>query len=68
MGRYQWYIWGLCGFGYLLDLLWAQAFGLVLSPLKQELGFAGNQTGNISVGTLADDRTPSLQSAVGRLY
>lgn len=39
MGRYQWYIWGLCGFGYLLDLLWAQAFGLVLSPLMQEMGF-----------------------------
>jgi hypothetical protein len=41
MGRYQWYIWTLCGFGYLIDLLWAQAFGLVLSPLEQELGFPG---------------------------
>jgi hypothetical protein len=49
MGRYQWYIWFLCGFGYLLDLLWAQAFGLVLSPLQQELGFASDQSGNISV-------------------
>ncbi|KAK5018084.1 major facilitator superfamily domain-containing protein [Cryomyces antarcticus] len=49
MGKYQWYIWGLCGFGYMLDLLWAQAFGLVLSPLKQELGFLGDETGNISV-------------------
>ncbi|KAL9089612.1 MAG: hypothetical protein Q9165_005644 [Trypethelium subeluteriae] len=39
MGRYQWYIWSLCGFGYMLDLLWAQAFGLVLGPLQQELGF-----------------------------
>lgn len=48
MGRYQWYIWCLCGFGYLLDLLWAQAFGLVLSPLEQELGFGNNQSGNIS--------------------
>lgn len=47
MGRYQWYIWTLCGFGYLLDLMWAQAFGLVLQPLKQELGFAENQSGNI---------------------
>lgn len=53
MGRYQWYIWFLCGFGYLLDLLWAQAFGLVLSPLEQELGFPADQSGNISVGTLA---------------
>lgn len=48
MGRYQWYIWGLCGFGYLLDLLWAHAFGLVLSPLQQELGFGNNRSGNIS--------------------
>lgn len=39
MGRYQWCIWWLCGFGYLLDLLWAQAFGLVVNPLAQELGF-----------------------------
>lgn len=31
MGRYQWAVFFLCGFGYLLDLLWAQAFGLVLA-------------------------------------
>lgn len=48
MGKYQWYIWCLCGFGYLLDLLWAQAFGLVLSPLQQELGFGNDKSGNIS--------------------
>ncbi|KAF3352408.1 Actin cytoskeleton-regulatory complex protein END3 [Verticillium dahliae VDG1] len=47
MGRYQWYIWCLCGFGYLLDLLWAQAFGLALSPLQQELGFSNSESGNI---------------------
>jgi hypothetical protein len=41
MGRYQWYIWGLCGFGYFLDLLWAQAFGLIATPLQRELGFTG---------------------------
>ncbi|KAF5007129.1 hypothetical protein FDECE_6515 [Fusarium decemcellulare] len=49
MGRYQWYIWGLCGFGYMLDLLWAQAFGLVLKPLQQEMGFGNNESGNISM-------------------
>ncbi|KAI1294012.1 MFS general substrate transporter [Xylaria venustula] len=49
MGRYQWTVWGLCGFGYLIDLLWAQAFGLALSPLQQEFGFGSGQTGNISV-------------------
>lgn len=41
MGKYQWSIWGLCGFGYFLDLLWAMAFGLVLSPMHQEFGFPG---------------------------
>ncbi|KAI1326931.1 major facilitator superfamily domain-containing protein [Xylariaceae sp. FL0255] len=49
MGRYQWYIWALCGFGYLIDLLWAQAFGLVLSPVQQEFGFGNGESGNISV-------------------
>ncbi|KAK2615530.1 hypothetical protein N8I77_002277 [Diaporthe amygdali] len=48
MGKYQWMIWGLCGFGYLLDLLWAQAFGLALKPLQQELGFGNDRSGNIS--------------------
>lgn len=48
MGRYQWYVWTLCGFGYLLDLLWAQAFSLSLSPLQQELGFGNDRSGNIS--------------------
>ncbi len=47
MGRYQWCIFALCGFGYLLDLLWAQAFGLVASPLQQELGFSDAELGNI---------------------
>ena len=47
MGRYQWMIFALCGFGYMLDLLWAQAFGLVVSPLQQELGFHDAQLGNI---------------------
>ncbi|KAL2075125.1 hypothetical protein VTL71DRAFT_67 [Oculimacula yallundae] len=45
MGRYQWYIWSLCGLGYFLDLLWAQAFGLIASPLKQELGFGAFNSG-----------------------
>lgn len=55
MGRYQIYIWFLCGFGFLIDLMWAQAFGLVLQPLEQEMGFPGDESGNISVGTLADE-------------
>ncbi|KAF1943026.1 MFS general substrate transporter [Clathrospora elynae] len=49
MGRYQWSIWALCGFGYMIDLMWAQAFGLVLSPIQQELGFGADQTGKLSI-------------------
>ncbi|KAF2993265.1 hypothetical protein E8E13_001308 [Curvularia kusanoi] len=48
MGRYQWMVWALCGLGYLIDLMWAQAFGLVLSPLQQELGFGNDETGKLS--------------------
>ena len=48
MGRYQWMVFGLCGFGYMLDLLWAQTFGLIVAPLKQELGFSEGEVGNIS--------------------
>lgn len=39
MGKYQWYIFFLCGFGYLVDLLYAQAFGLVEPAMQQEFGF-----------------------------
>ena len=44
MGRYQWWIFFLCGFGYFLDLMWAQAFGLVATPLENELGFPSMRT------------------------
>jgi hypothetical protein len=43
-GKYQWYIWSLCGLGYFIDLIWAQAFGLILGPLQQELGFPGKMS------------------------
>ncbi|KAK3933690.1 major facilitator superfamily domain-containing protein [Diplogelasinospora grovesii] len=47
MGKYQWCIFFLCGFGYFLDLLWAQAFGLVVSPMQQEFGFDDVDLGNL---------------------
>ncbi|KAF8680580.1 transporter [Rhizoctonia solani] len=48
MGRYQWFIVGLCAMGYMLaDLLWAQAFGLIAPPLQRELGFSDIEMGNI---------------------
>lgn len=69
-GRYQWYIWGLCGLGYFIDLIWAQAFGLILSPLQQELGFPGDQSGNISVSHrfLSPVESKDLTSDEGRLF
>lgn len=39
--RYLRYIFFLCGFGYFIDLLYAQAFGLVAPALQNELGFSG---------------------------
>lgn len=47
MGRYQWMVFLLCGFGYFLDLLWAQAFGLAVTPMQTEFGFSDAQFGNI---------------------
>ncbi len=47
MGKYQWYIFFLCGFGYLIDLLYAQAFGLVEPAIQQEFGFGDKQSGDI---------------------
>lgn len=44
MGKYQWYIFFLCGFGYLVDLLYAQAFGLVEPAIQQEFGFGGSKS------------------------
>ncbi len=52
MGKYQWYIFFLCGFGYLIDLLYAQAFGLVEPAIQQEFGFSG-MSNSCLVGFLA---------------
>jgi hypothetical protein len=43
MGRYQWYIFILCGFGYFLDLCWSHAFGMTAAAIQQELGIAGTE-------------------------
>ncbi|GAA5970235.1 hypothetical protein JCM11641_001630 [Rhodosporidiobolus odoratus] len=43
LGRYQ-----LCGFGYFLDLCWAQIFGLVSGQIQQELGVPNSRIGDTS--------------------
>ena len=47
MGRYQWCIWFLCGFGYFLDLAWAQGVGVLASAVYQEMGVASTHWGDI---------------------
>jgi hypothetical protein len=47
LGRYQICIWFLCGFGYFLDLAWAQGVGLIATAVYQEMGVADADTGNI---------------------
>lgn len=47
LGRYQICIWFLCGFGYFLDLAWAQGVGLIASAVYQEMGVADEDTGTI---------------------
>ncbi|KAE8234462.1 hypothetical protein CF326_g492 [Tilletia indica] len=46
-GRYQLCVWILAGFGYMLDLMWAQAYGLVASPIQKELN-VGADVANLS--------------------
>lgn len=47
MGRYQICIWLLCGFGYFLDLAWAQGVGLIASAVYQEMGVPDSRAGDI---------------------
>ncbi len=46
-GRYQWCIWFLCGFGYFLDLAWAQGVGLGASAIFQQMNVPDKDQGNI---------------------
>lgn len=47
LGRYQICIWLLCGFGYFLDLAWAQGVGLIATAIYQEMNVADADTGTI---------------------
>ena len=41
-------IWAICGTGFLLDVMWAQAFGLAASNIQREFGFSDQEFGNIA--------------------
>lgn len=47
LGRYQICIWFLCGFGYFLDLAWAQGVGLIATAIYQEMNVAPADQGTI---------------------
>lgn len=47
LGKYQICIWLLCGFGYFLDLAWAQGVGLIASAVYQEMNVPSTSYGNI---------------------
>ncbi|EEP76871.1 conserved hypothetical protein [Uncinocarpus reesii 1704] len=40
MGRYQWELFALCGFGWTADNLWLQGVALTLPPLSAEFGIS----------------------------
>ncbi|KAL1302210.1 hypothetical protein AAFC00_002638 [Neodothiora populina] len=42
MGRYQWELFILCGFGWLADNLWLQGVALTLDPIAAEFGVDSN--------------------------
>lgn len=43
MGRYQWSLFALCGFGWLADNMWLQGVALTLPGLSAEFGPSTNQ-------------------------
>jgi len=43
MGKYQWQLFALCGFGWLADNLWLQGIALTLPSLSREFGISKNQ-------------------------
>lgn len=51
MGKYQWFVFGLCGLGYFIDLLWAQALGLIATPLKNEPTFEASDSNIATLST-----------------
>ncbi|KAI9933757.1 hypothetical protein ASPWEDRAFT_105998 [Aspergillus wentii DTO 134E9] len=44
MGRYQWNLFILCGFGWIADNLWLQGVALTLTPLSMEFGISENES------------------------
>ena len=46
-GRYQLCIFLLCGMGYLIDLMWAQLFSVILPPLQREFGVSNSRIGDL---------------------
>ncbi|KAJ5684360.1 uncharacterized protein N7477_000705 [Penicillium maclennaniae] len=43
MGRYQWELFALCGFGWTADNLWLQGVALTLTPIQNEFGLGESE-------------------------
>ncbi|KAJ5212249.1 MFS general substrate transporter [Penicillium cinerascens] len=43
MGRYQWELFALCGFGWTADNLWLQGVALTLTPIQYEFGLSESE-------------------------
>ncbi|OJK03086.1 hypothetical protein ASPACDRAFT_76158 [Aspergillus aculeatus ATCC 16872] len=43
MGRYQWELFAMCGFGWLADNLWLQGIALTLTPIAEEFGVSSTR-------------------------
>ncbi|OQE46993.1 hypothetical protein PENCOP_c001G07475 [Penicillium coprophilum] len=43
MGRYQWELFFLCGFGWTADNLWLQGVALTLTPISYEFGLSSTE-------------------------
>lgn len=56
----QWCLFALCGFGYLLDLAFAQLFGLIITPLQAELGVPNGSLGEQAAPAWPETLLPIL--------
>ncbi|ORY83875.1 major facilitator superfamily domain-containing protein [Protomyces lactucae-debilis] len=48
MGRYQWSLWTLCGFGWLADQMLLQMLALIQTQAQADLGYSTTKAGGIT--------------------
>ena len=53
MGRYQWQLWVLCGFGWVADQMLYTMLAIIQPRVQAEFNFDGSKVGGITAGFLA---------------